>query len=107
MSTFSEYVTGTSFAISLSRRQIDMLCQLDQYDFTYGFLSTCGALIAKGLVERRFDEKEGRVVLTEAGKAIIPLLKLSGLYVTYPPIPSAADLPDIEIDVKLKGEVPA
>lgn len=102
MSTFSEYVTGTSFAISLSRRQIDMLCQLDQYSFSYGFLSTCGALVAKGLVERRFTEKEGQVVLTEAGKAVIPLLRMAGLYVTYPPIPSAVDLPPIEVNVKMK-----
>ena len=105
MSTFSEYVTGTSSALSLSRRQIDMLCQLDQYGFTYGFLSTCGALVAKGLVERPFTEKEGKVVLTEAGKAVIPLLKLAGLYVIYPTMPSAADLPDIEVHVKQK-EVP-
>ena len=70
-----------------------MLCQLDQYSFSYGFLSTCGALVAKGLVERRFTESEGKVVLTESGKAVIPLLRMAGLYVTYPPIPSAVDLP--------------
>lgn len=58
--------------------------------------------MAKGLVERRFTESEGKVVLTEAGKAVIPLLRMAGLYVTYPPIPSAVDLPPIKVDVKMK-----
>jgi len=58
VSTFSEYVTGTSFAISLSRRQIDMLCQLDQYSFSYGFLKVCAAV---GEVKRT-TRRVGRVV---------------------------------------------
>ena len=52
-----------------------MLCQLDQYSFSYGFLSTCGALVAKGLSDGSHTEllptpeqaallAEGRQVIT-------------------------------------------
>jgi hypothetical protein len=102
MSAFRDYVTSGAFQLSISRRQIDMLCQLDQYGASYGFLSTCGALIGKGLVERIQDDESGfpRVRLTEAGKAVIPLLKLCGLYMELPPLPEPVDLPEISITVK-------
>lgn len=103
MSTFKDYVTGSSFALTLSRRQIEMLCQLDQYGSSYGFLSTFGALVGKGLAERRSDTPE-KVHLTDAGKAVIPLIKLSGLYVEYPPLPESVDLPPINVRLKARAE---
>lgn len=103
MSTFKDYVTGTSFALTLSRRQIEMICQLDQFGSSYGFISTFGALVGKGLAERRTDTPE-KVHLTEAGKAVIPLIRLAGLYVEYPPIPEPVELPPISVRLKERAE---
>jgi hypothetical protein len=102
MSAFRDYVTSSAFHLSISRRQVDMLSQLDQFGASYGNIATCGALIGKGLVERIQDDASGfpRVRLTEAGKAVIPLLKLCGLYQEFPPLPEPVDLPEIIITIK-------
>lgn len=107
MSAFSEYVTGTAFNLSLSRRQIECLSQIDQYGGAWVSLNTFGALVAKGLCERIPDEELGhmpRVRMTEAGQAVIPLLKLAGVYVKYPEIPPPVTLPEIEVKPKFRGE---
>ncbi|AOI76077.1 hypothetical protein [Burkholderia sp. NRF60-BP8] len=77
---FRDYVTSTAFSLTLSRRQVEALCQLDQMGWCHGYLHTANALIGKGLCERAEDD--GRLVfrLTEAGRAVIPMLKLAGLY---------------------------
>lgn len=109
MSRFAEYVTSTAFHLTLSRRQIEMLSQLDQISGTWGYISTSSALIDKGLCER--VEVESQVPgnppyttlrLTEAGRAVIPLLKLAGLYVELPRLPEPAEIPPIEVAVRLK-----
>lgn len=94
-SKFQNYVTSTAFSLSLSRAMINNLCLLDQQDFGYVSSGTYNSLYNRGLIERcenaHSDLPENLVntlsplaKLTEAGKALIPLLKLSGLYVEYP-----------------------
>lgn len=92
---FKNYVTSTAFSLSLSRNMIDNLCLLDQQDFGYVSSATYNSLYNRGLIEQcqnaHSDLPETLVntlsplaKLTEAGKALIPLLKLAGLYVEYP-----------------------
>ncbi len=91
---FKNYTTSTAFSLSLSRAMIDSLCILDQYGTFYVTRHTYLSLWNRGLIEQ--DNAAGSdlpetlknqispcVKLTEAGKAIIPLLKLSGLYIKY------------------------
>lgn len=101
---FKDYVTGGAFHLSLSRRQTEMLCHMDQFGYSWGYLNTGGALIAKGLCERTTEGDFPRFGLTEAGKAVIPLLKLAGLY-TRIETPDAVELPPIEVVVKRKEPV--
>ncbi|MBK5571775.1 hypothetical protein [Ensifer sp. SSB1] len=106
MSAFSEYVTGTAFNLSLSRRQIECLCQIDQYGGAWVSLNTFGALVSKGLCERVPGEELAqypRVQMTEAGRAVIPLLKLAGVYIKYPEMPAPAELPEIEVKPKFRA----
>lgn len=95
---FKDYVTGGAFNLSLSRRQTEMLSNMDQFGCSWGYLSTGNSLIAKGLCERVTDGEFAKFQLTEAGKLVIPLLKLAGLY-TQMDIPAAVELPPIEIQI--------
>lgn len=101
---FKDYVTGGAFHLSLSRRQTEMLCHMDEFGWTWGYLSTASALAAKGLCERVTEGEFPKFQLTEAGRAVIPLLKLAGLY-TRLDIPEPVELPPIEVTVKLKEPV--
>lgn len=78
MSRFADYATSTAFHLTLSKPQIRCMCQIDQTGSCYLLLGTFRALEDKGLVER---VKGGGLALTEAGKAVMPLLRLAGLYV--------------------------
>ncbi|MDP4074228.1 hypothetical protein [Acidovorax sp. A1169] len=107
MSTFRDYVTSTAFALTISRRQIECISQLHQFGDTWMLLTTFDALARKGLVERvrekNADEHFSTTArLTEAGHAVVPLLKLAGLYIQYPPRPEPVDLPPIDVAVILK-----
>lgn len=108
MSRFSEYVTSGAFSLSLSRRQVEMISHIDQLGYSWGYLSTCSALIEKGMVERidaEGDETQlymRKVVLTEAGRAMVPLLKLAGLYVEIPKTPEPEPQPDIKVSIRCK-----
>lgn len=111
MNAFRDYVTSTAFALTVSRRQIECLCQLDQYGESWLFLTTFRALEHKGLAERvptppsanpNHDRWGSTVRLTEAGRLVIPLLKLAGLYVQFPPLTPAADLAPAAVNVVLK-----
>lgn len=99
---FKEYVTGGAFQLSLSRRQTEMICHIDQFGWTYGYVSTCGALIGKGLCERVMDGEFPKVQLTEAGRAVVPLLKLAGLYERFD-LPEFAEAAPIEIKITRKA----
>ena len=101
---FKDYVTGGAFHLSLSRRQTEMLSHMDQFGYSWGYLSTGGALVAKGLCERVTDDQFPQFRLTEAGKLVIPLLKLAGLY-TRLDIPDPVELPPIEIQITRKEPV--
>ena len=70
--TFRDYVTSTAFALTISRRQIEMLSQLHQFGDSWMLITTFDALARKGLVER-VQEKNGdqfstTARLTEAGR---------------------------------------
>lgn len=105
---FKDYVTGGAFHLSLSKRQVEMLGHLYQFGSSWGYLSSCNALIAKGLAERVEEEApaegasvvgSGKVILSEAGKAVMPLLILAGLYQPWE-MPEAIELPPINIQIK-------
>jgi hypothetical protein len=87
---FREYVTSGAFSLQLSRRQIELLSALDQTDKGYALLSTANALIDKGLCERVRLADGMHFRLTEAGRAVIPLLKIAGLYCQSTPMERAA-----------------
>lgn len=86
MNIFRDYVTSTAFKLSLSKVQIECLCQIDQLGHSWMLITTFNALAGKGLVERRApdvgeDHPAGvTVALTDAGRLVIPLLRLAGLY---------------------------
>lgn len=91
---FKNYVTSTAFSLSLSRSMIESLCLLDTYGTYFVQRQTFGSLLNRGLIELDADAGSDLpetmraqispcVRLTEAGKAVIPLLKLSGLYIHY------------------------
>jgi hypothetical protein len=112
MSLFREYVTSTAFKLSLSKVQIECICQIDQLGHSWMMLTTFNALAGKGLVERRAagdGESEHpagvHVRLTEAGRAVIPLLKLAGLYLELPKWDPPVDLPPIDVVIRRKGEI--
>lgn len=105
-SQFRDYVTSTAFVLTISRRQIEFISQLHQFGDSWLLLSTFDALARKGLVERVREAKDDThttgttVRLTEAGRAVVPLLKLAGLLIEYPPMPEPVALPDITVTVK-------
>lgn len=103
---FRDYVTGVSFALTLSHRMVEMLSQMDQYGFTWGYVTTGQALIERGLAERGKCSITGQPVfgITDAGRAVIPLLKLAGLYVVYPERPDPVFLPEPEVRLKSESQ---
>lgn len=110
MSQFRDYVTSTAFALAISRRQIECLCSIDQLGHTWVTLSTFRALEHKGLVERTTNAKPSdldrfgtTVQLTEAGRTLMPLLKLAGVYIDYR-FPEPESLPPINVVVKRKTQ---
>jgi len=91
---FKDYVTSTAFSLTLSRPMIECLCQLDQLGSTWLNIMTYNALENRGLVMRNIKamtdippEMKAQLspvaMLTDAGKALMPLLKIAGLYVHY------------------------
>lgn len=111
MSNFRDYVTSTAFAMTISHRQIQCMCEIHQWGASYRLLSTFQALERKGLVERiKSDEKctDGAVIqLTDAGHAVIPLLKLAGLYVQFKPLlPLNPGIDKEAVLVKREGQKP-
>lgn len=98
MSAFKEYATGTAFAIALSKPQIECMCQIQQTGGSWRLLTTSYALQRKGLVIREFDGS-WHMRLTDAGEALMPLLKLAGLWVDFS-IPAAAAIPPIAVRAK-------
>lgn len=106
MSNFRDYVTSTAFALTISHRQIQCMCEIHQWGESYRLLSTFQALERKGLVARvPSDEKctDGAIIqLTEAGLAVIPLLKLAGLYVEVKPFHSFPQGQQMEAVVELR-----
>lgn len=106
MSNFRDYVTSTAFALTISHRQIQCMCEIHQWGSSYRLLSTFQALERKGLVERvKSEEKctDGAIIqLTEAGHAVIPLLKLAGLYVELKPFGCFPPQPQTEAVVELR-----
>ncbi len=114
--SFSEYVTSTAFRLSLSKPQIECLCQIDQLGGSWMLTTTFNALSGKGLVERTAAAAApnefitSNVKLTQAGEAVIPLLKLAGLYRELPKWEPPAPQPEINITIKRRaplGEVNA
>lgn len=81
MSEFSDYVTSTAFSLALSKPQIECLCQIEQTGGSWQSLMTSHALQRKGLVRRHFSDAGWRIELTDAGRAVLPLLKLAGLWI--------------------------
>lgn len=107
---FRDYVTSASFFLSLSKRQIEMLCHIDHCGHSWGYASTAHALAAKGLIawstgkapttDAGVVEESRKVILTDAGRAVIPLLRLAGLYVEQVVWPEPPYLPDVEVTIK-------
>jgi hypothetical protein len=104
MNAFKEYVTGTAFALSLSKPQIECLCQIEQTGGSWSLLTTSYALQRKGLVMREFDGANNKmcIKLTDAGKALMPLLKLAGLWMDFS-VPDAVVLPPVCVREKVSA----
>ena len=103
---FRDYVTSTAFALTISRRQIEAISMLHKYGECWLLLTTIDALIRKGLVERVAEKTDcggGYVRLSEAGRAVIPLLKLAGLLIAYPDFPEPEPGEPIEVIVTRKA----
>jgi len=98
---FKDYATGTAFSMTLSKPQIECLWQIEQTGGSWTILTTSYALQRKGLIERRFDADSDRMQLrlTEAGVALLPLLKLAGLWMDFT-TPDAVQLPPVEIRLR-------
>lgn len=79
MSNFSDYVTSTAFRLSLSGPQVQCLLQIEETGGSWLGHITFNALEAKGLTERYREGDRVGVRLTEAGRAVMPLLRLAGL----------------------------
>ena len=111
MSNFRDYVTSTAFALTISHRQIQCLSEIHQYGASWRLLTTFAALERKGLVERVKGTKQDKDVafiqLTEAGQAVIPLLKLAGLYIELPAFTPSVLQPDMEcVSEHIPGQKP-
>lgn len=87
VSLFKEYATGCAFSLHLSKKQVEMVKDLYEFQSTHGEVRTFDALVSKGIAER-YDYAIGdedtirhvrRVRLTEAGMAVANLLALAGL----------------------------
>jgi hypothetical protein len=99
---FKSYCLRTNFHIGLTRPQLEMLCAVAdnvEWDrFTYGLgsgphcmLATSQCLVKRGLIERKKSERSHKwqnvfeitslYELTEAGKLLVELLKITGIFV--------------------------
>lgn len=110
VNAFKDYATGAAFSISLSKPQIECLCQIEQTGSSWLLLTTSYALQRKGLIERHFNGDEGRgkrwtMQLTDAGRALLPLLKLAGLWVEYPPPPPSIPIPPPHLRPKIEVDL--
>lgn len=94
---FSEYVQSTAFSLTLSRRMIDSLFFCKRFGIIMT-RSTAHSLQSRGLVETVAGD---RWKLTEAGEAVIPLLKLAGLDVDYGEPPNIPPPPEIKMKIKV------
>lgn len=116
MSQFAEYVTSTAFNLSLSKRMIEALCWMNHYGNICASTATVRSLEARGLIERKVpnprrpdgpnDDPDAPWIfsgyaMSEAGKAVIPLLKLCGLFTSYPPTvpPEVFEGPKIKLKI--------
>lgn len=101
---FSEYVQSTAFSLTLSRRMIDALYFCKRYGFIMS-RSTLQSLQGRGLIESvvedRHDGPRTVIKLTEAGEAILPLLKLAGLNVDYGEPPVIQPPPEVKVKLKV------
>lgn len=89
-SVFSEHVTSTAFFLSMSKKQIRLLQNIEAHphpapgywsiDYERGgALATRRSLEANGLLVRVMDnEQQGHDELTEAGKLVCALLREAG-----------------------------
>jgi hypothetical protein len=105
---FKDYVTSTAFNLTLSKPMIDCLSQLHGRGSSWASLHTANALENRGLVERVDAEKGSagftymKLQLTDAGRAVIPLLDIAGLLIPYEKLPDFADANMPPPCVKLK-----
>lgn len=108
---FKDYVTSTAFSLTLSKQMIECLSQLDAQGSTWTKWTTFAALQNRGLVKRDRDANQDLpesirnelspvCMLTDAGRAVIPLLKLAGLYVYYNKREAGVDLPEFKVKLK-------
>lgn len=110
---FRNYATSTAFSISLSKRQVEYLLHVAAGSIGYiesgHSLTTGSALERRGLIEKqklkqKFTDVCGqekistwiRPKLTEAGEALVPLLRIAGFEVVPVVSPLEAFLTDIE-----------
>lgn len=86
MSAFAEYATSTAFSVTLSKPQVHMLNMLRKQYHGYCYPgwahSTIGALLRKGLIERRDappNDCSPAYYLTDAGRCVHDLCGYAGL----------------------------
>jgi len=99
---FKSYVMRTNFYLGLTRPQMEFLCAVaDDVEWDrfrsgpqtpFNFIASEGALEKRGLIERKKDGRGHWVgqnvyditstcVLTPAGKLVVELLKITGLFI--------------------------
>jgi hypothetical protein len=99
---FKSYTMRTNFYLGLTRAQMELLCAVaDDVEWDrfrsgpqtpFNFIASEGALTKRGLIERKKDGRgrwtTGNVyditntcVLTPAGKLVVELLKITGLFI--------------------------
>jgi len=99
---FKSYVMRTNFYLGLTRPQMEFLCAVaDDVEWDrfrsgpqtpFNFIASEGALEKRGLIERKKDGRGRWVgqnvyditstcVLTPAGKLVVELLKITGLFI--------------------------
>lgn len=76
MNKFAEYVTGTAFDLKLSKNMVRALSRFDYAGTCVENFMTVSSLRCRGLIEHRGNQW----VLTEAGKLVVQLMKMAGVY---------------------------
>lgn len=101
---FSEHVQSTAFSLTLSRRMIDALYFCKSFKCVLSE-STRRSLEGRGLIHEVEEEtwKGPRMVLklTDAGEAVLPLLKLAGLERDYGPPAKEYEPPKVKVTIKV------